>query len=88
MNAPVAPKRAESILSIAAAELQRAAPNRWGEFITALQSYTDEAVKGVVNAPPDQIFVAQGKAQQMAVLMKLFEEALTTADRLRQPARK
>lgn len=73
---------ADDKLAIAAAKLERAVPNQWNEFKDAFAELSDAKRGEVVRAPADQVFVAQGRAQQCDELLTLFADALKKAERL------
>lgn len=75
-----APITSDDKLSIAAAKLQRAAPSLWSEFMDAFSAFSGMRAGEVVQAPPDKVFVAQGRAQQCAEFSTLFANALKKAD--------
>lgn len=65
-----------------AAELARAAPSQWREFIKALDEYAAEKARGCVASPLERLQVMQGQAQQAAALVTLFKDAVVSADRI------
>jgi hypothetical protein len=67
---------------MAAAHLKRSAPKSWMEFMTAIEGMNSEAASVCVQAPPDQILVKQGRAQQLGELVTLLRDCIATADKL------
>lgn len=63
---------AEELLSVYATNLAQAAPRQWQEFLDAFKTYADSKRDECVRAPQDQIFAAQGRAQQCLVLHDLY----------------
>ena len=65
-----------------AAKVARRAPEEWANFLAEFQNYADARRDQCVSSPADTIFVAQGRAQQCASLLRLFEECVRAADQL------
>jgi hypothetical protein len=65
-----------------AAELARAAPLQWREFVKALEEYSAEKARGCVASPLERLQTMQGHAQQVAALVTLFKDAVASADRI------
>jgi phytoene dehydrogenase-like protein len=78
----ITPPRSQDNLAVAAAYLKRAAPKSWAEFMTALEAINTEAATLCVQAPPDQILVKQGRAQQLVELVTSLRDCIATADKL------
>lgn len=78
----IAPLRELDKLTMAAARLQRANPNGWKDFMDAFEGVAAAKTKECVQAPPDKVIVAQGRAQQCADLLDLFANSLAKADAL------
>jgi hypothetical protein len=74
--------KAEEPLVFAAAELARSNPNEWNKFKSAMRAYADERTKALVASLSAELQVLQGRAQQSTSLADLFEDAVTTADRI------
>ena len=68
----------EQDLIVAAARLSRAAPTPWDEFLTAFRAYARELAEKLVATPSDTVFVAQGRAQSVAGVAKLFDKCRET----------
>ena len=64
------------------ATLARAAPAQWAEFVAECQKHADKKSKECVEAPPDMLPIAQGRAQNAVELVKTFTNAVKTADRI------
>lgn len=71
-------------LILQSAALARAAPQAWTEFLSELRKANDARQKECVQAPLAMLQVAQGRAQNSAQLLDLFENALATAKRITQ----
>lgn len=71
-------------LILKTASLARMAPQEWSDFLAAFKQYTDTRRDQCVSSPVDTILIAQGRAQQCASLLRLFEECLTTADQIQE----
>lgn len=71
-----------------AAALARAAPPEWREFLVELEKYVEGVRSQCIQAPPEQLQKAQGHAQQAGALKALLENAVSTADRISEKARK
>lgn len=69
-------------LILKSAALARRSPEEWSDFLAEFRKYTDTRRDQCVSSPVDSIFVAQGRAQQCAALLRLFEECLKTADQI------
>jgi hypothetical protein len=69
-------------LILKTASLARMAPKEWSDFLAAFKSYTDQRRDQCVSSPVDTILVSQGRAQQCASLLRLFDECMTTADQI------
>jgi hypothetical protein len=62
-------------LAIACERLRAADPEAWEIFLASFEEYANEVTAKVISAPPEVIFQAQGRAQQCAILMRLFIES-------------
>jgi hypothetical protein len=60
------------------------APREWSDFLAAFKAYTDNRRDQCVSSPSDAILAAQGRAQQCASLVRLFDECLKTADQIQE----
>lgn len=78
----VAPLRNLDHLTLAAARLARAAPTSWDDFLKALTAVGQERSELCIQAPADQVVLAQGRAQQLIELRTLFTNAVAQANRL------
>jgi hypothetical protein len=67
---------AEDNLVMHAARLARHAPEQWSAFIDALAGYTNYQTTNCVRAPLDILPVAQGRAQQCALLYEALADCL------------
>jgi hypothetical protein len=75
-------------LSLAAAQIARAAPKSWAEFLAVLATLTASAQHECMHAPSDKMQVAQGRAQQLTELGILFGDAISRANELEEKQRK
>lgn len=64
------------------AALARSTPHQWNEFLVEFKKYSIECAEQCVAAPLANLQVMQGRAQQCAALLKTFETAVITADRI------
>lgn len=71
-------------ITLALARLKRAAPTTFGEFEAEMANLYSERAGEVVNCPPDRVFVAQGKAQQMLELAKMISTCIPDAQKLEE----
>ena len=69
----------EQELIVASARLARASPESWDEFIKALHLYAWDLAEKLVASPPEIVFVAQGRAQGVAAIGRLFDKCRETA---------
>jgi ABC-type Na+ efflux pump permease subunit len=79
MTKPIAE---DEILSIPAAQLSHAAPREWAEFKAALKLYAETVREDLVRAQIDELQRAQGRAQNCAHLVRLFDHAVEAASRI------
>ena len=71
-----------------AAALSRAAPREWAQFVEEFDAYS-EIVRGqCIQAPLEDLQRAQGRAQHATAVCKFLENAVSTADRIAEKARK
>lgn len=80
----VAPLRNVDKVTMAAALLKAAAPNRYGEFIDALRNLSNERNAECVQAPADGVLKAQGKAIQLQELFSVLVNCTETAETLHE----
>lgn len=73
----------DKTLAKAAAELSSSAPDSWSRLLVALQAYSAAQSTACVQAPLDILPVAQGRAQAVLTLTKLFSEAREIAEKLK-----
>jgi len=71
-----------SDLATTAAELARAAPQKWADFLFALKTYADETKDNLVASPPDRLPLMQGRAQACAQLLQTLQQAIKIADQI------
>ena len=64
------------------ASLRRCAPREFDEAVAALKEYSHRASALCVASPPDHLARLQGKAQQCAEIVTLFQDADKTANRI------
>lgn len=64
------------------AALALANPRLWDEFIAAFKLYSDARRNELVQAAPDQLKKAQGRAQACASLVPLLEGAVQAANNI------
>lgn len=74
--------RSDQDLTLKVAALARSAPTQWDEFLTAFRRYDNVVKDQCVQAAPATLPTAQGRAQQCASLLGLFEGAVKAADRI------
>lgn len=75
-------QKSEQELILKSAELSRASPQLWNEFLAAFRQYTAERKNQLVAAPLEALPTAQGDARACATLEKLFGDAANSADRI------
>jgi hypothetical protein len=71
---PTPPKPKDN-LELVAARLSRAAPNAWSDFVAAFEAFTRDRESACVQAPSDQVLLAQGMARQCIELRTLLNDA-------------
>lgn len=69
-------------LVIKAAALARAAPVQWREFLAELAVFANAKKDECIQAPIEVLQITQGRAQQVASLVTLFNNAVKDADRI------
>jgi hypothetical protein len=80
--APSPVPRADHQLVLAAAHLQSANGEAWAKFLEAYRAYHDKVVRSVVQAPPEALHIAQGRAQSLGMTLELLENCRKHADEL------
>lgn len=73
--------QADRELVVKAASLAQSAPMEWRSFLEAFKSYSDDQRRLCIEAPLPELQRMQGRAQQCAMLISLFEGAVKSADR-------
>lgn len=71
--------RASDNASICLARLKATAPQTFGELLGNFRRMHSEAMEGCVAATLDQVQVMQGRAKQLADLVRLLEGCTETA---------
>jgi hypothetical protein len=71
-------------LTLAAANVARAAPQFWAEMIKALNDQTETQRNACISSPPDMLQVAQGRAQYATALLSLLKDCVHDVDQMRQ----
>jgi len=56
--------------------LRNADPNNYSTVLQMLKQHLDDVTVAVTEAPPDQILVAQGRAQEARKILQFFVDAL------------
>jgi len=69
-------------LSLVAAQLARAAPSSWQEFLVIFGQYANDRKNECVHSSLDELPRSQGRAQLVSSLFDLFSSALKDADRI------
>lgn len=72
----------DDALTKAAAELARAVPNRWQEFVQVFESYSKKRMDELVRSDLSEVARSQGRAQLAESLFALFRDAVKDADRI------
>lgn len=76
------PDTTDEALAIASARLARLAPDAWSDFLKAFENYSDRSKTNCIQSPPEQILVAQGRAQACALLLKAHQNCVSVADKI------
>lgn len=71
-----------------AAALARSAPREWGDFLQAMQVYTDEKRDQCISSPVESLQVSQGRAQNARDLLRLLSGCLQTSEQIKQKSEK
>lgn len=66
------PFKPNDMLTIEANRVSRSAPTVWAEFMKAMVEYARQQELACIQAPADQVLLAQGKARQCQELLTLF----------------
>lgn len=74
---------ADEPLIFAAAALARASPENWRTFVGGLAVRSDHMRELLVNSPTGTLQGHQGHAQELAHLLKLFQNCTQLADKLK-----
>lgn len=69
-------------LALKVAALRRAAPREWEEMLAEMRRYANARMADCVSSPLGMLQVAQGRAQNARDMVRLFEDAVKTADRI------
>lgn len=77
-----APLRTRDNIVIAAAFMKRGSPRSWSEFEAAFNALCTEVTTMCVQAPPDRLKNAQGRAQQLEELRQMFASCVEEAQKL------
>ena len=70
-------------LSDLALRLRNGNPDAWDEFLIRMQGYYEDLTMKVVQAPAEEVMVAQGRAQGVMALLRMFKEC--TVEKKRRP---
>lgn len=70
-------------LSDLALRLRNGNPDAWDEFLIRMQGYYEDLTMKVVQAPAEEVMVAQGRAQSIFALLRTFKEC--TVERKQKP---
>lgn len=73
----------DEALTVAAAELSSVAPGQWKNFLVALELHSSKRREECMRAPASEIFTAQGRAQEIDFLEKLFSNCRVNFERIR-----
>lgn len=72
----------QDLLVIEAARLARSSPELWERFVTAFRAYSALAAKDCIQSPLPELPRNQGRAQNTARLLDMFETCKARADKL------
>jgi hypothetical protein len=75
-------------LILATANLARRAPDEWAKFMEAFGDYVEDKIVNCVEAPPEMLPIAQGRAQSLVKLGQLLGDCLKTAEAIINSANK
>jgi hypothetical protein len=73
---------------MATANLARAAPDQWGRFMETFGDYVEDKIVECIQAPPEMLQVAQGRAQSLVKLGQMLGDCLKTAEAIANNANK
>ena len=73
----------DEVLIFAAADLARASPENWRKFLGGLEVRLSNTRELLVNSPVDSLQVFQGHAREAAYLLKILQNCVQTADKLK-----
>ena len=65
----------ETTLAQAAMIVREAAPEAWQHFVMALSQYAGGVANDMVDCPPDNLRLAQGRAQMAVRIAKILHDA-------------
>lgn len=69
-------------LTLATAELSRAAPSCWKEFLAAFEAHAEARKSDLLRSSLEELQRAQGRAQLASSLFDLFSNAVKDAARI------
>lgn len=70
-------------LILKAANLAKASPQQWRDFLDALAAYTEIHKDNLIKSPLPELPVNQGRAQGLTTLHKVLSEAVASADKIK-----
>jgi hypothetical protein len=70
-------------LILAAADLARASPANWTRFLAGMAVRSDQMRELLVNSPSDTLQGVQGHAREIAQLLKMLQNCVQLADKLK-----
>ena len=68
-----------------AVRLREAAPDQWEEFVGAVRVYATETAQKLVQATPEGLVLAQGRAQALADMAETLTNAPAALERMTKP---
>lgn len=77
------PKQPLEDLITRAAQLERASPQEWQEFVKSLAVYTDVHRDNVIKSPLPELPVNQGRAQSLSSLLKALSDCRSVGEKIR-----
>jgi hypothetical protein len=75
-------------LILAAAKLQRTAPESWKEFLGAFEDHTNKTRDNCISSPLETLPLNQGRAQACVALLKVLRDCLSLADQIEKAKNK
>ena len=75
-------------LFVAAMQLRSTAPQLWGSFVAALQTYSEGMNAQMVSCPPDMLLRAQGMAIATAEITAVMREAPAMYEKIQEHRRR